>query len=583
LTAASAPAQKPPPAAADNYLEYPVYYECQDEPLLPHEANLENLHDGLLTLRHYPAVDVSDFDWSSGGIDELTWWVQVEELRFLLPFISSERGEDRDLAERWFKSWYVSHHLNPEANRARWGEPMSAAYRGMVLVYFLKTEEQHPQRDDDLIGLLRETILTHREYLADDRHFNRYSNHGLVESIGLLEVTRVFPDSSLEQLGLERMLEIVDRSVSRLGVHMEHSPVYHFVFLDWLDRAVEYLDGLPFLNRELVGELFGYRDRMMSASYYLQDQGGLIAQIGDSDSVLVRNWFPQFALRKDRGRPAVLFDPEAGYAVYKGDRSRRDRRYVVFANQNEHPQLKYHFHNDVLSVYFADDGEVLLGDMGRYEYTYSRERRYFVSGAAHNTIFPKDELGRQTARYTIYVADSTAILTDGDGVGFYGRVRYSSASVERTVSVPEGRDGIVVEDVFRWPPIRCEREREQFADVDARYSVMMWNIGPDVASIERTGANDPGEYEWYLTTVSGRRFRLRIGVDGMENDVQHGIEVVAGRDDPMLGWYSPSMFTRRPRPAIMLSLVPENVARVTCRIEKVRETPFALRVLLRGY
>jgi hypothetical protein len=584
VAAGGAGAQEPTPAVQGNHLEHPVYYETYDEPLLPHDANLKDLRKGLLTLRHYPAVDVSSFDWTTSETSEYSWWIQVEELRFLLPFIRSGRPEDRDVAESWFKSWYVSHHMNPDANRARWGEAMSAAYRGMVLVYYLKTEELRTQPDDDLVGLLREMIHVHQEYLAEDTHFSRNSNHGMVESMGLLEVTRVFPDSTLERLGLDRMLEITKTSVSSLGVHNEHSPLYHFVFLDWVDRSVEYLDRLPFLDRGLVDELFEYRDRMLGASYYLQDHGGTVAQVGDSDSVLVDERYPRFRVRTETLRPPVLFDREAAYAVYKGNRSDKDRRYVVFANQCDRPVLKYHYHNDALSVYYADDGEVLLGDQGKYEYAHNRERRYFVSPAAHNTVFSKDELGRRAPRYTIYLADSTSFDQSGEGVSFYGAVRHTSAYVERTVRVPRGRDGIVVEDVLRWPPIRSGSERMQFRDVSPGFSVIMWNVGPDVTSIERSLAAGAGEYAWHLTTVSGRRFRLRIAVEGLKDGVQHEVDVVEGGDNPLLGWYSPSMFNKRPRPSIMLFVRTENVARVTSRIHRVGgETPFALRVLLRGY
>jgi hypothetical protein len=81
----------------------------------------------------------------------------------------------------WFDGWHATHLRYPEQiNPARWGEPMSAAYRGMVLVYYLKTEEIREDIDAELVSRLRSVIRTPRDFLADPANFNRNSNHGMV-------------------------------------------------------------------------------------------------------------------------------------------------------------------------------------------------------------------------------------------------------------------------------------------------------------------------------------------------------------------------------------------------------------------
>ncbi len=579
---ASVAAQAPP--VRSNHLDSPVYYELNEEELLPHESNLERLAAGLLTLRHFPAVGVSGFDWTRGEVDDFSWWVQVEELRFLLPFIGSDRSGHKELATRWFKSWYASQALNPTANEARWGEPMSAAWRVMVLVYFLKVVEAAPDPDSDLAGLLRESIQFHQAYLADPDHFADNSNHGLVEAMALLETTRVFPDRGLESLGLERMQGIVDVSVSKLGVHMEHSPVYHFVFLHWLERFTSYLVDLPHLDPKLTGELRGYCDRMEEVAYYMYDHSGVIAQIGDSDSVSVEDRYPDFVVEERGGRGAVLFDPEAGYAVYKGDRTRGDKRYVVLTNQNTPPVLYYHYHDDVLSVYYSHDGETILGDAGKYEYTYTSDRRYFTSPAAHNTVFPAQYVRTRRPKYSVFLADTTALVEDGRETSFFARVRHSSADVERTVRIGAG-SGITVEDVLTWTPVMPDTDSRLHGTKKPQYWAMVWNPGPAVAAIEQTVSDTSGVYEWNLSARSGRQYRLRIEIDPGPAGARHSVEVLEASRSPVMGWYSPAMFVKRGIPSVLVMIRPEATARITTTVGPAGgdKVPFALRILLKGY
>jgi hypothetical protein len=50
-----------------------------------------------------------------------------------------------------------------------------------------------------------------------------------------------------------------------------------------------------------------------------------------------------------------------------------------------------------------------------------------------------------------------------------------------------------------------------------------------------------------------------------------------------VGWFSPTLFVKRPSPTILITLRPRGTVRVTTRVEAVSEVPFVLRILLRGY
>jgi hypothetical protein len=363
------------------------------------------------------------------------------------------------------------------------------------------------------------------------------------------------------------MLRIVETSLTRLGTHREHSPAYHFVFLGWLDRFVEYLQMLTFLPQTPIERLRRYRDAMIEVSYYLYDHAGVIAQLGDSDHVLVSERYPQFNAPGNTDRNPVWYDDQSGYAIYKGNRLEGDPRYVVFANQHVKPEMIFHYHDDVLSVYYANDGETILGDAGKYEYSFSSERRFFISPAAHNTIFPIQYLRTRRPIYAVFLADSTKFEEDRNEVRFFGSVQHSSADVERTVRIPRSGDLIIVEDQVRWPPTIDPAAGEQRLD-KPQYTAMVWNVGPDVVSFEEIDTAHEGVYEWTATTASGRRFILKLIIDQGAEGASYNVEVMKGNRLPEMGWYSPAMFVKRKIPSILITLRPQGVCRITTIVER---------------
>ena len=548
-----------------NHHESPVYYEIHETPFFLAE-NKTLLHENKLKLWHFPVVDVTDWDWVTGGIDDFSWWIQVEELRFLLPLLKSGDVSDRDLAREWFESWYESMQGELRAGHARWREPMSAAYRGMVLVYFLKTEELRGDSSDLIRGQLRKVIHQHQEYLVEKRHFNANSNHGLVEAFGLLEVTRVFPNTEYELLGLDRLLEMAAVSVSAAGTHMEHSPNYHFVFLDWLDDYISYLSKKQYLDQNRVSMLVDYVVRMKKSAYYLQDHDGTIPTIGDADSLNVADRWPRFFRTGRKGAGRVLNDAEAGYAVYKDD-----RRFVVFAIQDRTPKLRYHYHNDALSVYYRHNGETILGDPGKYQHTWSMMRSYFVSMPAHNTVFPTRLGTRIAGMGGLKMATGNSHGDFGGETVFTSNLKHPEFQVTRTVRIPRRDNRLVVTDELRG-----------VGEAPAAATVL-WNLGCDVKSVEEDSDTCDSVIKYIVTTKKGRRLRLEIDISGaLRGGVTH--EIFRGRNDPMRGWYSPILYVKRPSYTIAVDVRFTGSARVETRIDKASRTYFpGLRILIKGY
>ena len=246
---ASTPAAADTIPAAPDLFDAPVYYERNRERYV-RAGDLELLRAGRVRVQHYEPADVSEFAWSRAGT-EYTWWMQMQEMRFLLPLIASERASDRALAREWLRRWFTTHVLG-DVHKVQWGEPMTFAYRAMVFVYYLKTERLRAHPDAEAVEMLTTCILSHQQHLTPDAHFDKESNHGLIDALGLLETTRVFPNPEARELALHRIRDMVSRSLSAEGVHMEHAPAYHFAFLRWLDEILEYAEDVPDIDRDFI-------------------------------------------------------------------------------------------------------------------------------------------------------------------------------------------------------------------------------------------------------------------------------------------------------------------------------------------
>lgn len=536
--------------------EAPVYYEHNLD-RYARAGDLELLRAGKVRVQHYEAVDVSDFAWNKAGT-EYTWWMQMQELRFLLPLISSSRGSDHDLAKHWFLRWYDV-HVSVGSKPHLWGEPMTFAYRAMVFVYFLKTEEQRKSPDLEITTRLRQCIRQHQEHLTADNNFDRDNNHGMIDALGLLETTRVVPNRDARALAFQRIFTMVSNSVSDAGVEMEHAAVYHFIFLRWLDEIVEYTRALPAAPADFVARMQAVAAAMHGAAYFLHDHRGWIAPIGDTDSVSV-DYYAR-GLRKERAPDGArtLHDPKSGYAVYKGNKRRRDGRYVIF-RQPQRIMMSAHAHGDAMAVFLGYDGEVLLGDAGRYSYTPGATRSYFKSPPAHNTILLPPPPGMVTP--SLPVVTAVRDVSSPDTTLWTADLTLGPLQVSRVVCIPVGRREVVINDaIFDTSP--------DTSTVTPRVTIQ-WHIGKDVRRIEEKHGGQDGVWEWKLTTRRGQHVRLKMEVRGDAALVEPELEIVHGQKQPMLGWYSPSQAVMRGVSLIRLTVGARGGAFVETRIRTPR-------------
>ncbi len=593
------------PDSPGGHHDSPVFFEMFADEYIEINSSRDNLTllpEGKVLIPPFEMRELGDFfTWSTGRNWNKSWALRLQDFYYLLPLIETHGENHRNFVKNWFLEWYMMHQDYQKPNNGAW-EYMTTGIRAMILVYFLKKEEMREPQDKNLITTLRRSLKEHQKYLVVDSHFDDNSNHGMWEAIALVELDRVFPEPKYKELGLARLLLLVRKSVSKLGVHQEHSPAYHFVFMTWLRDYTVYLKSIPNLNWDKLHKLEKFSQAMLEASYFLQDHHGYIPLIGDSDEQKVAD---RFVIKKTRDTDGLFFDKESGFAIFKDHKRSRTMRYIIFSIQNRVPQLPHHFHDDALAVYFNYDGEVLLSDQGKYSYTRSDDRKYFVSCGAHNVVVPpsflKPELSLNLKRgaFGIMLVNSPWFRSTSDrvvmGAKFKKNYRVNdqlpcklfetpgqeepaadrnpnhlqdrqpggrqssiqTLSVNRRITIPRGKPELLVEDMVS----------------GNSPAVLVWNIGPDVIKLERLeiDALDAGRrFEWRLVTKKRKRFKLTLEVDGEVAADEVTLYIKRGETSPVFGWYAPQFMKKVPSTVILLLLKKPSEVWVTTRLVKIR-------------
>ncbi|UCH85027.1 MAG: heparinase II/III family protein, partial [Candidatus Latescibacterota bacterium] len=543
VVAAGMPLMCPPSLFGQNraevpaHTEAPVFFELFAASYSD-SANLDLFHKNKVRLIPLGIEAIDGFDWRNHKRRDLSWWMRIEDFKYLLPAINSGRGADARFVRDWFNHWYEIHEQDPQPNPGA-QQPMTVGIRAMVLVRLLRAVEALEERDTQIEERLRETITEHRHFLELDENFESRSNHGLWEAMGLFETARVDHDTGTAGYALRRMADVVEASVSEQGIHREHAAGYHFHVSRWLSEFVQYFASLgidAWGDVEILADASG---KMCGVSYYLFDHMGNIPQIGDTDA---RRVDPDSLSSAAEDRDPVLYDEDGGLAVYKDPPPSGLGRYLIFVTRqlSKLTLSLAHTHRDMLSVYFSCNGEVILGDGGRYEYGNSVSRRFFVSSAAHNTIVPIDKLD-STERIIGPIGGLPPRYSEQDGsVVFEGFM--NSQLVYRRLTIPRDKSEFVVDDAIS-------------PEFDV---VVLWNMGRDVVDIspQSIGEDDGREVHWWVvTTGKGRTFRLEVTLPPAVGGNEATIAMAKGAKYPMLGWYSPGY----------REMVPVTVLKITVR------------------
>jgi hypothetical protein len=316
-------------------------------------------------------------DWLQDPHGSRSWRYELHTLSWLKEALARHAvGGDvetlavaRDVVLDWARSQLDAE--GDEQSEFAWYD-MAAGLRAPYIAYVLRAclaEETIAEEDAEL---LLGAAQRHGAFLAGGANYAAANNHGLFQDEGLYLLARLLPAlpaaDAWRELALARMKATLEATVSSTdGAHLEHSPAYQFAILDLVARLAANVSELP--------ELGSLLDRMRRTAAWQVTPGGGLAQLGDTDDLPAPAWARETS-HTLRGLRVLR---EAGQAFVRAGDS------YLAVSAAYHSQA--HKHADDTGFLLVENGQVILGDAGRWGYYEDEpDRLYARSAAAHNVL-----------------------------------------------------------------------------------------------------------------------------------------------------------------------------------------------------
>ena len=332
-------------------------------------------------------------DWEAlERASDRNWRMQLQGWAFLQPvlpyFDSYSQAHRESLQELVFKTvvdWVSVYGDDPNdivttrmPDSYAWYD-MSVGYRALMVAFFCSRGlEQFLSKNTADLKVLNDFVDKHILHLSTPSVLYR-NNHGLFQIHGLAALLQNSTEGMKHfhrmQYAEKAMLELLETQFSEDGIHLEHSPHYHFYVLDVFDNIMK--SGW-YQTEELQHRL----DKATNVSKWLLDPNGRVVTVGDS------------LFSKPRRSVAVptignslissTFE-KSGYSVARtGWGCEPDESAFIFMTGAHHSNV--HKHRDCLSFEWQVGGLRVLCDSGKYGYHSDEYRRYALSARAHNVL-----------------------------------------------------------------------------------------------------------------------------------------------------------------------------------------------------
>jgi Heparinase II/III-like protein/Heparinase II/III N-terminus len=469
------------------------------------KATRKAMLEGLYYVYGREARLAPPIDWLQDPHESRSWRYELHTLTWLKEALARHAGggdvETLALARDVVLDWARTHlraGADEEQSEFAWYDMavgLRAPYVGYVLHACL-AEQMLGEGDAELLG---EAAERHGAELAASAKYAAGNNHGLFQDEGLYLLARQLPTlpaaTAWRELALTRMKATLRATVSfEEGVHLEHSPAYQLAIADLVSRLAANVTELP--------ELSGLLDRMRRTAAWQVTPAGRMAQLGDTDDLPAPRWARETATSL-RGANA-LFD--AGQAfVREGD------SYLAVSAAHHGPA---HKHSDDTGFLLIENGQVLLGDAGRWGYYEDeRDRIYARSAAAHNVL----TVDGHDFGWRIAEPYGSGLETAGEDDGWY-------AIVVRNPLL--AAQGVGHQRVLLYRPARALVVLDRVRSAEEHEYVRHFHFGAELeAELDGQGR----------VAVTGK------GVAATLTDLGDGSEIALtrGNDDPRLGWSYP--------------------------------------------
>ena len=267
-------------------------------------------------------------------------------------------------------STWLSEHPDKEADPA-W-EAYSSCERVVNLLVYLSTQPKgsdHISREViEFVECSLKWIYQHLEYYGSCRTNNHILNNARALVVGGVAIENDF----FVEAGMCIFRKCLPEMILEQGMLRERSSHYQLIVLNWILDAQLYINFN--IGEDIDNALFlqRYAEKMLEAASFLCDgKGQLLALVGDvspdltplNTSTRLEGLYPQCWPHHSAQSLAQCRD---GWFKLTCDDG------VVVGNfpvDSYPPTYPTHGHTDYTGFSWIDDGQVILGDPGRYKYT----------------------------------------------------------------------------------------------------------------------------------------------------------------------------------------------------------------------
>ena len=375
------------------------------------------MSDGWPAKQQPPYPLETPIDWSHLRTTDRSWNYQLNAWRPLQAVLKRHSNTLQTtylsfaltVAEDWVRQHpYSDGESHTSGEDFSWYD-MAVGRRIPQLAYILDAACRDRSIETSRLKPLWHSLLGHFDYLLDDRNIVFRNNHGFYQAVGqffaAIRVSHFEPISVFQAQSIDRIIRMIDRHFSSEGVHLEHSPEYHYSLTGVISTLAQ--AEFPALQMRLK--------QMNDALAWMILPNRRLLNIGDSnrvdfgkyrnsqgDSVLLEYAITAGASGQATANSLAVF-PEAGLAVIRSNwAGGEDFRRAAYLAQTAAFHSRVHKQADDLSFVWYDRSNDILIDAGAYGYLgrtkrgsdlwkqgfwYSDPKRIYVeSTRAHNTV-----------------------------------------------------------------------------------------------------------------------------------------------------------------------------------------------------
>lgn len=523
--------------------------------------------------KYEPVYFENEIDWSFFLHDDPSWNWSLHNLTFICELtLAYELTKDvryLDEAEHHILDWIGDNtlYLYEPPSKFSWNDH-STAFRLMHMMYFYQSWKKSELYSEATGETIFRSMLGHANLLSKEEFYTPNHNHGIDQDRALLAFSLQYDNlkysSGWQSLALERVSKQFRFSVSQSGVHLEHSPSYHFTGIRQHFQILDLLVSFN-VNNKIKDGLAEILKRMYAYIPYIVKPDGELAKIGDSGATKITNtlsFLPKesvpLSLKKllssgklNNEADEFKIFKEEGYSIYRnfsGSRNKFENSLYLFFTAASNAG-RGHKQSDLLSFILFNMGQEILIDQGYYAYINDKKREYVTSVLAHNTVvindksYEGDDVSIENSLETDDIKLIQAAHSNYDGY------------LHRRWLVIFKNDILILDSVNS---LRPENQLNNFKQV--------FNFSPELELF-------PSEINSGSFQIQKIKTGEKIGVVDTFYNQGIGYRVAKGEVEPMYGWHSLEHNKLIPTSALIYEVEKKNVFFVT-RIHLPNNTKF---------